>query len=64
MEEKKFNGAVNLRPDEVEGVTGGAAASYRGGYCPYPEDRTCRVEAVGHWDNDNQICRECSWRAW
>ena len=58
MEEKK---AENL---DEQNVTGGAARGFRGGYCPYTEDRSCRMEIVGSFDNDNEICKECGYRAW
>ena len=58
MEEKKIESL------EEEKVTGGAAKGYRGGYCPYTEDRTCRMECVKSFDNDNEDCKYCGWRAW
>ena len=51
MEEKKLNDAVQLNKEEVEEVSGG--------YCPQTPDRTCKVEAVGRWDPDNEECRYC-----
>lgn len=55
MEEKKLNDAVQLNKEEVEEVSGG--------YCPQTPDRTCKVEAVGRWDPENEECKYCSWRA-
>ena len=33
----------------------------RGGYCPYTEDRTCRMNR--NFDG-GEFCQECGWRAW
>ena len=57
-EEKKV-----LKEESTKDVTGGAR-SYKGGYCPYTEDRNCRLEQVGSFDPKNEICVECGWRAW
>ena len=62
MEDKKNNEKVIIKKKELESVSGGGGFS--GGYCAQTPDRTCKVEAVGSWDPDNEICRECSWRAW
>ena len=46
--------------DKANGGIGG----YSGGYCPYTTDRSCRIEAVGNFDPNNEICQDCGWRAW
>ena len=78
MEEKKPNDAVQLNKEEVDEVSGGGgfaggnlgglaaggkAGGFSGGYCPQTPDRTCKVEAVGRWDPENEDCKYCSWRA-
>ena len=47
---------------DLSSVSGGARRTY--GYCPYTEDRGCRVKEVGNFDNNNERCRYCEWRAW
>ena len=42
---------------------GGKAGGFAGGYCPQTPDRTCKVEAVGSWDPENEDCKYCGWRA-
>ena len=49
---------------EEQNISGGTARGYRGGYCPYTEDRNCRNGAVGNFDPNNEECKECGWRAW
>lgn len=44
-------------------AAGGKAGGFSGGYCPQTPDRTCKVEAVGRWDPENEECKYCSWRA-
>lgn len=78
MEEKKLNDVVQLDKEEVEEVSGGGgfaggnagglaaggkAGGFAGGYCPQTPDRTCKVEAVGSWDPENEDCKYCGWRA-
>lgn len=58
MEEKK-----TLDQEEQEKVSGGYAGK-ASGYCPYTEDRRCRNELVNGFDNENEECRTCGWRAW
>ena len=50
--------------NKEEEVNGGAAKGYVGGYCPYTYDRNCRIEAVGTFDNENEECKYCGYRAW
>ena len=54
MEEKK-----NLTFEEEKIVAGGAG---KGGYCPFAVDRTCHVELIGRFDDENEDCRECGYR--
>ncbi|MBR4455302.1 MAG: hypothetical protein IKS32_03655 [Solobacterium sp.] len=54
------NENMNLNEGEVEMVN--SASSF--GYCPYTEDRNCRIMYVGGFDNSNEECRTCSYRAW
>ena len=44
-------------------AAGGKAGGFAGGYCPQTPDRTCKVEAVGSWDPENEDCKYCGWRA-
>ena len=44
-------------------AAGGKAGGFSGGYCPQTPDRTCKVEAVGSWDPENEDCKYCGWRA-
>ena len=44
-------------------AAGGKAGGFSGGYCPQTPDRTCKVEAVGRWDPENEDCKYCGWRA-
>lgn len=60
MEDNKEKEVLTMQ--EVDEVSGGSG--YSGGYCPYTEDRNCRLELVGSFDNDNEDCRTCGWRAW
>lgn len=62
MEDKKYTEKEALKEDTLNSVSGGSG--FRGGYCAQTPDRTCRVEEVGSWDPDNEICRTCGWRAW
>ena len=32
------------------------------GYCPYTEDRNCRIDKEGFVDGEK--CQHCGWRAW
>ena len=62
MEEKK-----ELQEAEDTQVAGGS--SQRGtGYCPYTEDRSCRVPSQGTFkpwgEGKESFCEECGWRAW
>ena len=61
MEEKKLNDVVQLNENDIEEVSGGGG--FAGGYCPQTPDRTCKVEAVGSWDPENEDCKYCGWRA-
>ena len=78
MEEKKLNDVVQLNENDIEEVSGGGgfaggnlgglaaggkAGGFAGGYCPQTPDRTCKVEAVGSWDPENEDCKYCGWRA-
>ena len=54
-EEKK-----ELKDQEVKDVAGGSDKG--SGYCPYTTDRTCRL-GIG-FDNENDDCKYCGWRAW
>ena len=60
---KNFSKEDKLNSGKLADVSGGAGG-YSGGYCPQSPDRCCRVEAVGSWDPENEICQTCSWRAW
>lgn len=51
-----------LSNDDAGSVSGGKGG-FSGGYCPHTPDRTCKVEAVGHWDKDNEECKYCGWVA-
>ena len=55
MEEEK----KELKDEKVKDVAGGGTGS---GYCPYTTDRTCRL-SIG-FDNENEDCKYCGWRAW
>ena len=59
MEENK---SAKIESEDLDQVAGGKG--YSGGYCPYTTDRCCRLEQVGTFSNDNEICQECGWRAW
>ena len=61
MEEKKI---VKVLDGNEEKDVNGGAANYCGGYCPFTWDRNCRVEMVKTFNNDDEICRECGYRAW
>ena len=45
---------------KMDEVSGGAAAG--GKYCPFTTDRTCRLGIS--FDNDDERCKYCGWRAW
>ena len=56
------NMETKVEKEALDQVSGGSG--YSGGYCPYTTDRRCKLEIVGNWDNENEICRTCGWRAW
>ena len=60
--EKNLNEKIDK--EALDQVAGGARGASSHGYCPYTEDRGCRVESVGTWDNNNEDCKYCGWRAW
>ena len=59
--EKNLN--EKLDKDTLDKVAGGDRAETYG-YCPYTEDRKCRLECVGRFDNSNEDCQTCGYRAW
>ena len=63
MEENKSK--VTIEEQDAEAVNGGALGKgYRGGYCPYTEDRNCRIQHVGTFDPNNEDCKYCGYVAW
>ena len=64
MEENKIKN-TEINEKDAQAVNGGRTlAGYSGGYCPYTEDRNCRIESVGSFDNNNEDCKYCGYRAW
>lgn len=63
MEDKRFDETTELTKENIDEASGGIGG-YSGGYCPYTTDRSCRIEAVGNFDPNNEICQDCGWRAW
>ena len=61
-DEKNLKDEATINTENLEKVSGGAGGSY--GYCPYTTDRGCKLEIVGGFDNDNEECKYCGWRAW
>jgi len=56
MDEEK----VERKDEDVEQVAGGAPSG--GKYCPFTTDRTCKLGRS--FDNDDEVCVTCGWRAW
>lgn len=63
MEENKNSEKIVIKEKELNEVSGGSGSEGYG-YCAQTPDRRCKVEEVGGWDPDNELCRTCSWRAW